>query len=190
MKSRDYCSRCFYPSSTCICFAISTIEYRTRLLVLQHPSEQGNAKNTARLISLVVPKTTVVVGESPEDFQDIKSCYGDCSQTAILFPGPGAMVLGSDTEQPSIKNLILLDGTWRKTRKIWNMNPWLQDMRIYSLQNSSPSAYSIRKSNQPGGLSTLEAAATALELIEFAETGPLYNAFNAMQNHWHKYKQS
>ena len=62
--------------------------------------------------------------------------------------------------------LVVLDGTWRKSRKMLQRNPLLQALPRLSLQPLAPSRYSVRKAHQPHQRSTLEAACAALAQLE------------------------
>jgi DTW domain-containing protein YfiP len=50
--SRIQCPRCLRPQSHCLCPLIPSLDSRTRVLLLQHPSEVNHALNTARLAAL------------------------------------------------------------------------------------------------------------------------------------------
>jgi len=83
----------------------------------------------------------------------------------------------------------VLDGTWRKSRKMLYLSPPLQQLPRLSLQGLPPSRYSIRKAHRPGQLSTLEATCAALAQLEgHAEKfQPLLTAFDgfvAQQMDW------
>ena len=62
--------------------------------------------------------------------------------------------------------LVVLDGTWRKSRKMLQRNPLLQALPRLSLKPLAPSRYSVRKAHQPHQRSTLEAACAALAQLE------------------------
>ena len=61
--SRPQCSRCLRPVTHCLCALIPSLDSRTRVLLLQHPSEVGHALNTARLAALGLNNAQLVVGE-------------------------------------------------------------------------------------------------------------------------------
>ena len=67
---------------------------------------------------------------------------------------------------PSRLRLIVLDGTWRKSRKMLYRNPLLQQLPRLSLQRMPASHYLIRKAHRPDQLSTLEATCAALAQLE------------------------
>ena len=68
--------------------------------------------------------------------------------------------------QPSRLRLIVLDGTWRKSRKMLFLSPPLQKLPRLSLRGLPPSNYRIRKARHPDQLSTLEATCAALTQLE------------------------
>jgi DTW domain-containing protein YfiP len=181
---RLYCPRCAYPTKTCVCHAIEETQYQTRVVVLQHPDEVKHAKNTARLISLVIPETEVAVGESAEDFAELSGRFANDSAAVVLFPTTDSIALDISAGREPIDTLIILDGTWRKARKMWLMNPWLHKLRVCHLRGTDQSAYSIRKTSVRGGMASIEAVAHGLELLEGGSTKPLRNALMAMQSHW------
>ena len=96
--------------------------------------------------------------------------------------------------QPQLKNpeairLIVLDGTWRKSRKMLFLNPWLQALPRLPLAGLPPSGYLIRKAHKPDQLSTLEAVCAALAQLETdaEKYQPLLKAFDgfvAQQMAW------
>ena len=196
MTGRKICAACQYPAVVCVCSVITQIAVDVEIIILQHPSEKNRAKNTARLVSLVVPDAKVVVGESAADFEQIKQRLVDResagARAAVLFPSPESTILSENFESASniIQTLILIDGTWRKAKKMWQLNPWLWTLVVFRLEAGSKSRYRIRKGSQAGGLSTLEAAALALEIVEDADTEPLYKAFEAMQDKWQQFSES
>ena len=65
--SRAQCSRCLRPQTHCLCALIPQLDSRTRVLLLQHPSEVGHALNTARLADLGLLNAELRVGEVFED---------------------------------------------------------------------------------------------------------------------------
>jgi DTW domain-containing protein YfiP len=87
-------------------------------------------------------------------------------------------------EAMPIDTLVIIDGTWRKAKKIWLSNPWLHGMRVCHLNSPISSKYHIRSSRQPDGLASIEAAASALSQLGERNTGALLDALMAMQKCW------
>jgi DTW domain-containing protein YfiP len=187
---RATCAACLRAQSACICRWIVPLAGSVELLVLQHPLEVRNAKNSARLLHLCLAGSRLEVGEA----------FDACSLDALLFEGertplllypdtPGDASLGIAAppsldekmlRQPERLRLVVLDATWRKSRKMLYLNPALQRLPRLALREVPPSAYRIRKAHAPHQLSTLEAAAHALAQLEnkSAHYQPLLAAFD------------
>ncbi|MFZ8989008.1 MAG: tRNA-uridine aminocarboxypropyltransferase [Pseudohongiellaceae bacterium] len=180
---RSYCPRCDYPERTCLCHDIDRTGYSIKLTILQHPTEAGHAKNTARLITLVAEGAEVAVGEQPEDFDGVRHALLSNPGVVVLFPTSISVPLSEVNQTSPVHRLVLIDGTWRKAKKIWMSNPWLQQLRVCHINDAS-SRYRIRRGSVPGGLATIEAAAAALAQLGEANTEALLNAFEAFQKNW------
>lgn len=167
---RTVCPRCGRPAPTCFCATLPSppIAHRTGLLVLQHPDESGHAKNTAALLTLGLQAARLLRGKHFD--------AGVASPGAVLlYPGEPAGPLPVDVRQ-----LILLDGNWRQSRRMLEANPWLAGLPRLALPEL-PSRYAIRRAHRPGQLSTLEAGLHALALLEgeAERFEPLWSAFDA-----------
>jgi DTW domain-containing protein YfiP len=92
---------------------------------------------------------------------------------------------------PAQLRLVVLDGTWRKSRKMLYLNPLLQQLPRLSLHNPPASRYLIRKAHGPGQLSTLEATCHALMQLEQDESKyqSLLTAFNGFVAQQAVYRQ-
>ncbi|CAM4075126.1 tRNA-uridine aminocarboxypropyltransferase [Shewanella aquimarina] len=180
--SRPVCPQCQYPVNACLCDSIRPLSTRVELIVLQHPSEVSHAKNSVKLMQAVMgDKLRLVVGESPEDFTELRDYLKAQSRPVyLLYP--------SETSQPleaSVQHhdaiLLLLDGTWRKAYKLLQLNPWLLEFTGVHLDLDAPSKYTIRKAKRDDSLSTLEAAALAIETLEpSCDVSPLHDALAAL----------
>lgn len=154
------------------------------MLVLQHPLEVGNAKNSARLLHLCVGGSALAVGEAFEPDALAALLHADGRTPVLLYPAtPGDAALPAPppfTLTPARElRLVVLDATWRKSRKMLYLNPALQRLPRLALLDVAPSGYRIRKAHAPHQLSSLEAAALALAQLEGDEEKfrPLFDAF-------------
>ena len=162
--SRARCERCLRPQSHCLCGLIPSLESRTRVLVLQHPSEVGHALNTARLATLGLRNAQLRVGEVFEDLEDLLNQPG--YQARLLFPGEQAQPLQFDSAETRPTLLVVPDGTWRKARKLLHCNPLLAALPRVTLGEVTASRYRLRKAPDAAALSTLEAIVHALQTLE------------------------
>ncbi|MDD1782422.1 DTW domain-containing protein [Enterovibrio sp. ZSDZ35] len=183
-KASRYCEQCGKAKKACICGLITRIDSDLRVVVLQHPSEVNQPIGTARILSLSLPNCTLIVGE---DFSDntqlnaLLSC-GDVDY-ALLYPADTAHPI-SDWQSGVQKRrgVILLDGTWRKAFKMYQLSKNLQRLPCVMLDEGAIGNYRIRKSPKEGGLSTVEAGFHALAALsgDAERFTPLLDAFNGM----------
>jgi DTW domain-containing protein YfiP len=162
--SRARCERCLRPEKQCLCALIPRLGSRTRVLILQHPSEVNHALNTARLAALGLENASLRVGEVFEDLTELLNVPG--YRTRLLFPGEGATSLGALDDDPLPLLLVVPDGTWRKARKLLHLNPLLAALPRVMLEGAPISRYRLRKAPGPDALSTLEAIVHALQTLE------------------------
>ncbi|OAS95543.1 tRNA-uridine aminocarboxypropyltransferase [Achromobacter dolens] len=162
--SRPVCLRCKRPESHCLCALIPTLSPRTRVVVLQHPSEARHALNTARLAVLGLQGARRLVGERFQYEQWAEPGYAPC----VLFPGEGAEALipGCAAATGGPVQLIVPDGTWTHARKLLHINPQLAALPRVMLPAGLTSRYRVRHADIPGALSTIEAVTHALNALE------------------------
>ena len=126
---RPRCERCQRPLDHCLCSLIPALDSRTRVILLQHPSETSHALNTARLAALGLVNAELRIGEVFEDLGELLATPG--YRPVLLFPGDQAQVLtayGEADDTPLL--LIVPDGTWRKARKLLYVNPLLEALNV------------------------------------------------------------
>ena len=201
---RLHCAACLRPQSSCICQWVAPVAHQVEVLILQHPLEVDEAKGSARLLHLSLPHSRLVTGETfaeadlrallDEPF-DAQGAAGRADsvgpkQALLLYPhSPQDQALGLSAppalaqallREPARLRLVVLDGTWRKSRKMLYSNPLLQQLPRLSLQGMGASQYRIRKAHKPDQLSTLEATCAALMQLEgqAAPFEPLLAAFD------------
>ena len=179
---RALCAACLRAQSACICHWVRPVRVEAGLLILQHPLETANAKNSARLLHLCVAGSLLAVGEAfdPAGLDALLHAGG---RTPVLLypetPGVAAMAPGS-LAPPDRLLVVVLDATWRKSRKMLHLNPALQRLPRLALSNMPASNYRIRKAHAPDQLSTLEASAHALGQVSGSmdKLAPLFGAFD------------
>ncbi len=179
---RAVCAACLRARSACICQWVRPVCLDPGLLILHHPLEVANAKNSARLLHLCVAGSVLAVGEGfdPCDLDALLHAGG--RTPVLLYPEtPGVAAVGPDSLPPPGQLLIVvLDATWRKSRKMLYLNPALQRMPRLALSNMPASNYRIRKAHAPDQLSTLEASAHALGQVSGSmdNVAALFDAFD------------
>ena len=173
--SRPTCPRCERPLAGCLCGCIRPLDNAVPLLILQHPEEARQAKGTARLLQLCLRRCERQVGEAFP-----APATGTPPLLLLYPPEPGAPPPPAPPGTADPPRLVLLDGTWRQSRRLMRQSPWLQALPRLALTAQPPSRYAIRKAHAPHQLSSLEAAALALAQLQAAlDTQPLWDALDA-----------
>ncbi len=152
--------------------------------------EVAQAKGTARLLHLCVSGSTLLTGEQFDATALETALHGDGRTALLLYPAtPDGPSLGLATPptldvatlaHPARLRLVVIDGTWRKSRKMLYLNPALQRLPRLALHDVGASGYLIRKAHLPDQLSTFEASCHALAQLEgeSALCAPLLRAFD------------
>lgn len=183
-QKRHYCQTCHYPQATCLCAVVKPVVSKHQIVILQHPSETTHAKGSVRLVGLCMDEARVEVGETTEDFAQLKqdlliqnnACY-------LVYPRENAVAVESMGKQDQPLTLILLDASWKKAYKLLMLNPWLSDLPCIGFNQLPPSQYQIRKSSKSYSLSTLESVVYCLNnLDDTCNTAPLMQVFKTMIN--------
>lgn len=191
--------------------------HSVEVVVLQHPLEVNNAKGSARLLHLSLPGSRLLTGETFADEElrtlltaplaPVAGCEAEPGKmeprhSILLYPETtdhtaasvrAAPLLGPDLLCNSSQlRLIVLDGTWRKSRKMLHLNPLLQQLPRLALRDVPASRYLIRKAHRIDQLSTLEATCLALAQLEgnAERFQPLLDAFDGFVAQQGSYRSS
>jgi len=193
---RPHCDLCQRPQSACICRWIRPLAPAVEVVILQHPLEVAQAKGSARLLHLSLARSRLVAGETfaadtlASLLFDAAGAAPAPALTVLLYPAtPDAASLSLPAPplldpavpcDPARLRLVVLDASWRKSRKMLYLNPLLQTLPRLPLSEPPPSRYRIRKAHAPDQLSTLEATCHALAQLEgdAAAYAPLLCAFD------------
>lgn len=186
--TRPICSDCLKPLRTCLCRWVTPTPHRIAVLVLQHPREVAHAKGSLPLLQTSLAHCQVLVGErfEPEVLARALAPEAPAGSapmgSLLLYPDSGldGAPVPATSALPQPRQLVLLDASWRKSRKMLHANPALQALPRWGLPAPPPSRYGIRRAQGADQRSTLEAACLALGLLEGRAThyAPLLQAFS------------
>jgi DTW domain-containing protein YfiP len=186
---RPTCPQCARPLRTCLCAWITPVDNLVDVLILQHPLEVGQAKGSAVLLQRSLANCQLSTGEQFDAANLETLLHAGHRTSVLLYPEERDTVQAVDN-RPVFSDagrlrLVVLDGTWRKSRKLLHRNPALQRLPRLALSEPPPSQYTIRKAHRPDQLSTLEATCLALAQLEQAPEryAPLLSAFGGFVGH-------
>lgn len=158
------------------------VDNKVSILILQHPQEQDRVLGTARLIAATLADAKVVVGLSWRNLAHAVKEPAEAKGWGVLYlgsthaKGQAPLVAVDRKGEPladqaaglaGLKGLIALDGNWAQAKALWWRNPWLTKLRRFVVVPDGPSLYGdLRREARPDAVSTLEAVALALQVLE------------------------
>jgi DTW domain-containing protein YfiP len=153
------CPRCLLQRRVCLCAAIPTLVTRTRIVIVRHHLERWRSSNSGRLAHLALPNSEIVE-------------HGGSAGAAVLPPLAGAWLVFPEGEPittapvPPPRQLVVLDATWSQARRMYRKLAPLRGLPLLRLPDAPMPAARLRESPAPGRVSTIEAIARALRLVE------------------------
>jgi DTW domain-containing protein YfiP len=143
----------------CLCDDVPHVVARTRVVIVRHHLEQWRSSNSGRLAHLALPNSEIVE-------------HGGERGSAVLPPLDGAWLLWPEGEpatrapQPAPSQLVVLDATWAQARRMYRKLGALRGLPMLRLPDAPMPRARLRESPGPGRVSTIEAIARALRMIE------------------------
>lgn len=153
---------------------------------MQHPEETANSKGSAIIAELGLLQYQRWTGENFRQFEPLNTLLvEEAGKIALLYPTESSKLLDDHwlgDQGANIKTLLVIDGTWRKARKIWEINSQLHKLPTIRLDSNKKTSYRIRKAPQEGYLSTVECIVEGLRVLETRPDGyqPLIRLFTEM----------
>jgi DTW domain-containing protein len=181
-KTKDPCPGCSLNKALCVCEWIPRLELRTRVALIVHAKELKRTTNTGRLaIQSLVNSSMHIRGEGREAL-DLSGLLSPNYRSVVVFPSEDAVDLAADfvAQSPVPIQLIVPDGNWRQASKVPSRHEELKDLPRVKISAVNEGHFHLRAESSPEGMSTLEAIAQALKIIEgeaaFAPLMALYQA--------------
>ncbi len=164
MRSRraPRCARCHYAAGVCLCASLERLAVRTRVHVVAHYIELQKTTNTSRLAVLALERATLHGRGDPNDRAPGPVPEG---HRLVLFPSEGARTLTPEDARDDLV-LVVPDGTWTQAGRIARRDPAALGAEHVRLPPRGPSRYPLRHTEREGAVSSLEAIACALGVLE------------------------
>ncbi|MFL0797813.1 MAG: DTW domain-containing protein [Cellvibrionaceae bacterium] len=173
------CDGCQLRVDVCICGMGQTLAEGVGLgcdlVLLMHKKEFYKPTNSGRLLVDLFPDNSHVFCWSRLEPQaELLALLEDPQrQCCILFPGddddprvsyqwPQAIGQEPEAKRPT---LIILDGTWKQARRMFNLSPYLAGLPVISVEHKLTSSYFTRQAAHWHYLSTAESVGLALQQL-------------------------
>jgi DTW domain-containing protein len=196
-KSVVRCQHCQLAIKACICNWRPEAQISCEFVLLMHREELFKPTNTGRLIADIFPAQTrafcwsrtepdaelLVLLNDPRRINLMvfpEDTSGDSTPTAVTLEESFAQL-----HQDKIITFILLDGTWKQSGRMFHLSRWLDNIPCVSLPDVATKSYAVRKSHLDNYLSTAEAAALCLDLVDESLLADLLrDYFNLFNQHY------
>lgn len=159
------CAGCRLHQSLCACSLLPKLETRTKIVLFIHYFEDRKSTNTGRLATRCLRNSEVVI-RGREAEPSATFVRDAATRPLLLFPHEDALPLSDFLGSAEPVTLIVPDGTWRQASKVRNRVRGLSEVPCVSLPPGPRSRYRLRFEPHLAGLSTLEAIARALGMLE------------------------
>ncbi|APR76284.1 DTW domain containing protein [Minicystis rosea] len=160
------CTGCGLIHADCLCAALTAIPVRTRVALIIHRAEIRKSTNTGRLAARLLAGAEIRLrGEhDPEARTPLPE-----GRRLLLYPLPGARLLSPIDGHGEPPVLIVPDGNWPQARRAALRDPDAAGAEAVVLPPGPPSRYRLRAAPREDALSTMEAVARAMGILEGAE---------------------
>lgn len=156
----------------CFCSHLTPFSIETRISLIVHIREMKLTSNTAQFIQQMLPQNTHfdIRGQLNAVF-DPQQVIQRPGRALFLYPDEKAQELNDafKKENPGPYHLIIPDGNWTQARKVHLREEGIKDLPTVKLPAGIIGEYQLRKAPQPSYVSTFEACAHALGVLEGPE---------------------
>jgi len=160
----ERCPRCLLLHRVCVCAEIPRISTRTRIVIVRHVAERWRSSNSGRAAALALDNCEVLDHGDRDAPLDESVLTG--TGTWLVFPeGPPR----TSAPSPPPERLIILDATWQQARRMRRRLTSLRGLPVLRLPDEPAPAARLRHSPGHGMVSTIEAIARALRIVEGEE---------------------
>lgn len=198
VRGATHCLNCGLIDEKCICDYSIELDSKLRFILLTHENEFSKRTNTGRLLEKALDDTMVVKWSRVEPSKVLLDII-EKEEVYLLYPESESVInCDEDRENKSEKeylnnsnstgekiNIIIIDGTWQESVKIYNRSPYLHNIKRISLESLSGSNYKLRRKKESNQLCTVEAAIEVLKIYkEEVNASLLLDYFNEFQKRY------
>jgi DTW domain-containing protein YfiP len=166
------CPHCRVNNHFCVCEFIKPFEIETNVSLIVHVRELKLTSNTAQFAQKMLPANAEVVirGRVYDTFQS-GPVLERPGRPLFLYPHEDATELNSEFKEkyPGPYHIIIPDGNWQQARKVRQREEGFVRLPAVKLPAGINSEYGLRRALYPEWVSTYEAMAHSLGILEGEE---------------------
>lgn len=173
-----HCPRCLLNTAICLCQDVPRVMTRTRIVIVRHVAELRLTSNTARFAALALPNARILEHGGGTHFDDRELTHPG---TMLLYSASPRPPLAPPRLDPPPRRLVVLDGSFRQARRMYKKLTALRSLPELALPIPAVAPIRLRVPPHQAGMSTLEAIAHALCLLEGPEvSAPLLTLYDEL----------
>ncbi|MBB1312553.1 MULTISPECIES: tRNA-uridine aminocarboxypropyltransferase [Aliivibrio] len=163
-----FCLQCLKTKKACICEWITPITTDVELIILQHPTEAKRPLGTAKILSLSLANCRTFIGENFTEHNELNQLLAqdDYLHQVLFLDNESKAINGQKIDSDQKQRIILLDGTWKKAYKMWQLSTNLHGLPKVHLDTELSGNYRVRKAPKDNALSTAEAGYHVLSQLD------------------------
>lgn len=166
------CPNCRINQNLCVCAFIKTIKLETNVSLVVHVSELKLTSNTAQFVEKLLPDNAKIYirGKVFETF-DSAPIMERPGRPLFLYPAEDSLELNEDfkAKYPGPYHVIIPDGNWNQAKKVRKREEAFTNIPAVKLPPGIVTEYQLRRAPQPNWVSTFEAVAHTLAILEGPE---------------------
>lgn len=163
------CPECKVNAAYCVCHLILPLKISSHVSLIVHVRELKLTSNTAQFVQKLLPQNSHIEirGRMNENFS-ADSIMRKQGRAIFLYPHDDAVELNNAFTQtyPGPYNLIVPDGNWHQARRVKRREAQFDNVMAVKLPAGIRTEYYLRRAPQPEWVSTYEAVAHALGILE------------------------
>ncbi|OUR77970.1 DTW domain-containing protein [Colwellia psychrerythraea] len=141
-----------------------------KIFLLTHERELHRATNTG---SLAIENSNQIVErilwERVNPNKDLTRLIENNEAVLLYSKGESSAEEESSSAVSSVlieeyENIIIIDGTWQESKKIFNQSSYLKNAPHFTLKTANDSLYKLRANQPKGGLCTIECIIEVLRI--------------------------
>ncbi len=168
------CPRCYLKLHACLCADLPRVITSTEIVIIRHITERHLTSNTGRLLGLMLPRASLIEYAPAATAATTLLSPDLLADSWLLYPS-------GEPRRPHAgvpRRLLVVDATFRRAKRMLRRLPALYPLPRLSLGAPSAPIHRLRVPTRADGMSTLEAVAHALTLLEGESVGlPLLAAY-------------
>jgi DTW domain-containing protein len=166
------CPECRINNNLCVCADIKPFEVSNLISLIVHVRELKLTSNTAQFIEKLLPnQAEIFIRGRVNDNFDSTPVVARPGLPLFLYPHEDAVELNADfvKNNPGPYHIVIPDGNWHQARRVRRREEHFKNMVAVKLPPGLIGEYQLRRAPQPEWVSTYEAVAHALGILEGPE---------------------